>query len=323
MKAIRVTDSGGPEVLVYEDRSDPTPGENDLLVATDAISVNFIDLYRREGRYPQPPPGVPGEEGSGRVIAVGSGVSEFSVGDKVAWTTVMGSYAEKVIVSVEKAIHVPEGIDMQTAAAALVIGMTAHYLVYDSYKVKEGDTLLVHAAAGGVGSILVRMIKSLGGRVIGTVSTESKEKSARENGADEVIRYDRIKDWPAEVRRLTDGKGVDAVYDGVAAATYKGSIASLRMRGTLVLFGGASGPVPPFDIMELAWAGSLTLTRPYLEHFRATREEFLWRANDVFQGILDNKFGVTIGGTYPLAQAADAHRDLASRNAKGKLLLIP
>ena len=323
MKAIRVTASGGPEVLVYEERADPVPASGELLVVTEAIGVNFIDLYRREGRYPQPAPGVPGEEGAGRVLAAGSNVADFKPGDRIAWTTVMGSYAEKVLVPAEKAIHVPEGLDMQTAAAALVIGMTAHYLVHDSYKVKKGDTLLVHAAAGGVGSILVRMIKALGGRVIGTVSTEEKERLARENGADEVIRYDLIEDWPAEVRRLTNGKGVDAVYDGVAAATYKGSIASLRMRGTLVIFGGASGPVPPFDIMELAWAGSLTLTRPYLEHFRATREEFLWRATEVFQGIIDGKFNVSIGGTYPLSKAADAHRDLGSRRAMGKLLLIP
>lgn len=323
MHAIRVTKSGGPKVMVFEERPDPTPGKGQLLVETEAIGVNFIDLYRREGRYPQPDPGVPGEEGAGKIIAVGDGVREYKVGDRIAWTTVMGSYAEKVLVPAEKAIHVPENMDMQTAAAALVIGMTAHYLVHDSYKVKKGDTLLVHAAAGGVGSILVRMIKAMGGRVIGTVSSAEKEKLARENGADEVIRYDQVEDWPAEVRRLTDGIGVDAVYDGVAAATYKGSIASLRVRGTIVLFGGASGAVPPFDIMELAWAGSLTLTRPYLEHFRATREEFLWRANDVFKGILNNEFGVTIGGTYPLSKAAEAHRDLGSRKAMGKLLLIP
>ncbi|MGE0171931.1 MAG: quinone oxidoreductase [Oligoflexales bacterium] len=323
MKAIRVTAKGGPEVLKYEERPDPAPGAGQLLVKTDAISVNFIDLYRREGRYPQPPPGVPGEEGSGKVVEVGAGVTGFKPGDRVAWTTVMGSYAEKVLVPADMAIHVPKGMDMQTAAASLVIGMTAHYLVYDSYKVKSGDTLLVHAAAGGVGSILVRMIKAMGGKVIGTVSTAEKEKLARANGADEVIRYDLVKEWPAEVRRLTNNQGVHAVYDGVAAATFKGSLASLRTRGTMVLYGGASGPVPPFDIMELAWGGSLTITRPYLEHFRATREEFLWRANEVFQGIQQGKFSVTIGGTYPLEKAADAHRDLGSRRAMGKLLLIP
>jgi NADPH2:quinone reductase len=308
---------------VYEERPDPKPGVGQLLVKTEAIGVNFIDLYRREGRYPQPAPGVPGEEGSGLVLEVGPGVTEFAPGDLVAWTTVMGSYAERVLVPEEKAIRVPEKMDMRTAAASLVIGMTAHYLVNDSYKVKPGDTLLVHAAAGGVGSILVRMIKSMGGKVIGTVSSAGKEELARANGVDEVIRYDLVEDWPTEVRRLTGGKGVDAVYDGVAKDTFKGSIASLRTRGTLVLYGGASGPVPPFDVMDLAWNGSLTLTRPYLEHFRATREEFLWRAGEVFNGILGGKFSVTIGATYPLARAADAHLDLGSRKAMGKLLLIP
>jgi NADPH2:quinone reductase len=201
--------------------------------------------------------------------------------------------------------------------------MTAHYLIHSSYQVKKGDTLLVHACAGGVGLLLVQMIKALGGRVIGTVSTEAKEKVAREYGADEIIRYDEVGDLAARVRELTHGKGVEAVYDGVGAKTFDASLASLAMRGTLVLFGGASGPVPPLDVMRLAWGGSLTLTRPYLEHFRATREEFLWRAGEVFRAILDKKLRITIGGTYPLARAADAHRDLSGRQTMGKLLLIP
>ncbi len=323
MNAIVVKNPGGPEVLKYVERPDLTPGQGQILVRPEAIGVNFIDIYRREGRYPQPAPGVPGEEGAGRVLAVGPGVQGFAAGDRVAWTTVLGSYATQVLVPAEKAILVPEGIDLQTAAAALVQGMTAHYLVNDSYRVKKGDTLLVHAAAGGVGLLLVQTIKALGARVIGTVSSVEKEKAARAFGADEIIRYDEVKDLAAEVRRLTGGEGVDAVYDSVGAATFEASLASVRTRGSVVLFGGASGPVPPFDVMKLAWAGSLTLTRPYLEHFRATREEFVWRAGEVFQRVLNKNLKITIGGTFPLADASEAHRALASRRTMGKLLLIP
>lgn len=323
MHVIEVQTVGGPEVLNYIERPALTPSAGQLLVEADAIGVNFIDIYRREGRYPLPLPGVPGEEGSGRVIAVGPDTVGFAPGDRIAWTTVLGSYATHVLVPVEKAIHVPDGIDMHTAAAALVQGMTAHYLVHSSYQVKENDTLLVHAAAGGVGLLLVQMIKALGGRVIGTVSSAEKENIARQYGADEIIRYDITNDVAAQVRDFTDGKGVHAVYDGVGAATFDASLASLRTRGTLVLFGGASGAVPPLDVMRLAWGGSLTLTRPYLEHFRATREEFYWRASEVFQNILDQKLKITIGGTYPLSKASEAHRDLASRKTIGKLLLLP
>ncbi len=323
MHVIEVKSAGGPEVLSYVERPDRSPGPGQLLVESDAIGVNFIDIYRREGRYPMPPPGVPGEEGSGRVLAAGSDTNGFRPGDRVAWTTVLGSYATRVIVPAEKAILVPEEIDMKTAAAALVQGMTAHYLVNSSYKVQKGDTLLVHAAAGGVGLLLVQMIKALGGKVIGTVSTAEKEQVARENGADEIIRYDQVKDLAARVRQLTDGRGVDAVYDSVGAATFEISLTCLRTRGTLVLFGGASGPVPPFDVMKLAWGGSLTLTRPYLEHFRATREEFCWRANEVFRGVLDHKLKIRIGGTYPLSNAREAHQELAGRRTMGKLLLLP
>jgi NADPH2:quinone reductase len=323
MHGIVVTGPGGPEVMKYVELPNPVAGEDQIVVETEAIGVNYIDIYRREGRYPQPPPGVPGEEGSGRVLAVGPNTVGFKVGDRVAWTTVLGSYATQVLVPGWRAIVVPDGIDMQTAAAALVHGMTAHYLIHDSYKAKAGDTLLVHAAAGGVGLLLVQMLKALGARVIGTVSSEAKEQAARAFGADEIIRYDQVSDLAAEVRRLTDGKGVDAVYDGVGAATFEASLASLRVRGTMVLFGGASGAVPPFDVMKLAWGGSLTLTRPYMEHFRATREEFLWRANEVFQGILDGKLKITIDSTYPLPNAPEAHAKLASRQTMGKLLLIP
>ena len=320
MNIIEVTEVGGPEVMKYVERPTPAPGARQMLVEADAIGVNFIDIYRREGRYPLPLPGPPGEEGSGRVVAVGPETTEFKPEDRVAWTTVLGSYGSHVVVPVEKAIHVPDDIAMDVAAAALVQGMTAHYLVHDSYVVKPGDTLLVHAAAGGVGLLLVQMIKRKGGRVIGTVSSAEKEQLARSFGADEIIRYD---DFGKRVRELTAGKGVDAVYDSVGAATFDESLTCVRKRGTLVVFGGASGAVPPFDIMKLAWGGSLTLTRPYLEHFRATKEEFQWRANEVFRDVIAGTLKITIGGRYPLANAADAHRDLKSRRTSGKLLLLP
>jgi NADPH2:quinone reductase len=323
MHAIIVREPGGPEVMHLEERPDPVPGEGQILVETDAIGVNYIDIYRREGRYPQPEPRIPGEEGSGRVVAAGPKALDFKAGDRVAWTTVLGSYATRVLVPAYRAIHVPDGMDMRTAAAALVHGMTAHYLINESYKVKAGDTLLVHAAAGGVGLLLVQTIKARGGRVLGTVSSEAKEQRARAHGADEIIRYDQVADLAAEVKRLTNGEGVHAVYDGVGAATFEASLASLRLRGTMVIYGGASGPVPPFDVMKLAWGGSLTLTRPYMEHFRATREEFEWRAGEVFKGVLDGTLKLTIDCTFPLAQAPEAHAALASRRTMGKVLLLP
>ncbi|KGS04273.1 quinone oxidoreductase family protein [Burkholderia sp. ABCPW 111] len=323
MQAIEIRETGGPDVLDYVTRAERDPGEGEVLVELAAAGVNFIDLYRREGRYPMPLPGTPGEEGAGRVLAVGPNVKRFKPGERVAWTTVMGSYATRVIVPEDKAIVVPDGIDLRTAAAALVQGMTAHYLVHDSYRAREGDVVLVHAAAGGVGLLLTQWLKRRGARVIGTVSTEEKAALARSNGADDVILHHARDDLAAEVRRLTDGKGVHAVYDGIGAATFDASLASLRTRGTLVIFGGASGPVPPVDVMRLLWGGSLTLTRPYLEHFRATVDEFLWRAGEVFDGILNDTLKIRIGGTYPLAEARRAHADLAARKTTGKLLLVP
>lgn len=323
MKAIEVRETGGPEVLRPVDRPDPVPGEGEVLAELAAAGVNFIDLYRREGRYPLPLPAVPGEEGSGRVLATGPGVTRFAPGDRIAWTTVLGSYATKVVVPQEKAIAVPDAIDLTTAAAALVQGMTAHYLVHDSYPARAGQTVLVHAAAGGVGLLLTQMLKRRGVRVIGTVSTEEKAERARRNGVDEVIRYTRVPDLAAEVRGLTGGEGVHAVYDGVGAPTFDAGLDSLRTRGTMVLFGGAGGPVPPVDVMRLLWGGSLTLTRPYLEHFRATTEEFERRAGAVFAGITDRTLDITIGGSYPLAEARRAHQDLAARRTSGKLLLVP
>ncbi|MEV4502503.1 quinone oxidoreductase family protein [Streptomyces klenkii] len=324
MRAIEIRETGGPEVQLYVERPGPgQPGEGQILVELAAAGVNFIDLYRREGRYPLPVPCVPGEEGSGVVLATGPGVTRFAPGDRVAWTTVLGSYAERVLVPEDKAIAVPDGIDLRTAGGVLVHGMTAHFLAHDSYPARAGETVLVHAAAGGVGLLLTRMLGRRGARVIGTVSTEEKERTARANGCDEVIRSTATDDLAAEVRALTGGEGVHAVYDGVGAATFDASLDSLRTRGTLVLFGGASGAVPPFDVMRLLWGGSLTLTRPYLEHFRATAEEFETRAGEVFRGLLDGTLTFTVAGTYPLAEAHRAHTDLASRATSGKLLLVP
>ncbi|GAA0432432.1 quinone oxidoreductase [Streptomyces luteireticuli] len=324
MHAIEIRETGGPEVQLYVEKPDPdAPGEGQILVELAAAGVNFIDLYRREGRYPLPVPCVPGEEGSGTVLAVGPGVTRFRPGDRVAWTTVLGSYATRVLVPEEKAIVVPDDIDLPTAGGVLVHGMTAHFLAHDSYPAREGETVLVHAAAGGVGQLLTQMLTRRGVRVIGTVSTEEKEKLARAHGADEVIRYTETDDLAGEVRRLTGGEGVHAVYDGVGAATFDASLDSLRTRGTLVLYGGASGAVPPVDVMRLLWGGSLTLTRPYLEHFRATTEEFERRAGEVFAGIADGTLRFTVARTYPLAEAHRAHTDLASRSTTGKLLLVP
>ncbi|HEY9723302.1 MAG TPA: quinone oxidoreductase [Oscillatoriaceae cyanobacterium] len=325
MQAIVVREPGGPEVMHLVEMPDPVPGEGEILVETDAIGVNYIDIYRREGRYPQPEPRIPGEEGSGRVVAVGPNALDFRVGDRVVWTTVLGSYSTRVLVPAYRAVHVPDGLDMQTAAAALVHGMTCHYLINDSYVVKKGDTLLVHAAAGGVGLLLVQTIKARGAKVIGTVSSDAKEQLARAHGADEIIRYDRVKieDLASEVKRLNGGEGVHAVYDGVGRVTFDASLASLRLRGTMVLYGGASGPVPPFDPMRLAWGGSLTLTRPYMEHFRHTREEFEWRAGEVFKAVQDGSMKLHIDSTYPLADAPKAHAALASRKTMGKVLLLP
>ena len=323
MHAIEIRETGGPEVLRYTERAAPEPGEGQVLVRLAAAGVNFIDLYRREGRYPLDVPAVPGEEGSGHVLAVGPGVTRFAPGDLIAWTTVMGSYAEQVVVPQDKAIKVPDGIDPLTAAAALVQGMTAHYLVNDCYRARAGETVLLHAAAGGVGLLLTQMLRQRGVRVIGTVSTEEKAKLARDNGVDEVVRHGEVADLAAHVRSLTGGEGVHAVYDGIGAATFDAGLASLRVRGTMVVFGGASGPVPPVDVMRLLWGGSLTLTRPYLEHFRATYEEFTRRAGQVFDGIADGSLRITVGAVHPLAEAWRAHEELGSRRTTGKLLLVP
>ncbi|MEU4741614.1 quinone oxidoreductase [Actinosynnema sp. NPDC023658] len=321
-KAVVVRTPGGPDALEFTDVEAKSPGAGELLVDVAAAGVNFIDCYHREGRYPLPLPFGPGLEGTGRVSAVGPDVTGFAVGDRVAWSQALGSYAEQAVVTVGNAVAVPDGVDDDTAGALLLQGLTAHYLVASTYPVQEGDTVLVHAAAGGVGLLLVQLAKARGARVIGTVSTEAKEALAREAGADEVIRYD-LADFAPVVRELTDGVGVAAVYDGVGATTFDGSLASLRPRGTLALFGASSGAVPPFDPMRLNHAGSVFLTRPSLAAYVATREELEWRAGELFAAVADGALTVRIGGRYPLAEAQRAHEDLEGRRTTGKLLLVP
>ncbi|QQQ74435.1 quinone oxidoreductase [Saccharothrix sp. 6-C] len=321
-KAVVVRATGGPEALEFTDVAAKSPGAGELLVDVAAAGVNFIDCYHREGRYPLALPFGPGQEGVGRVSAVGPDVTGVAVGDRVAWAQTIGSYAEQAVVPVKDAVPVPEGVDDDTAGALLLQGLTAHYLVASTYPARKGDTVLVHAAAGGVGLLLVQLAKARGARVIGTVSTEEKEALAREAGADEVIRYDRV-DFVPEVRRLTDGVGVAAVYDGVGATTFDGSLASLKPRGTLALFGASSGAVPPFDPLRLNNAGSVFLTRPSLGAHVATPEERQWRTGELFAAVLDGSLKVRIGGRYPLAEARRAHEDLEARRTTGKLLLLP
>jgi NADPH2:quinone reductase len=314
--------TGGPEALEFTDVAAKSPGAGELLVDVAAAGVNFIDCYHREGRYPLELPFGLGLEGTGRVSAVGPDVTGFAVGDRVAWAQALGSYAEQAVVPVKDAVPVPDGVDDDTAGALLLQGLTAHYLVASTYPVQKGDTVLVHAAAGGVGLLLVQLAKARGARVIGTVSTEAKEALAREAGADEVIRYDRT-DFAPVVRELTGGAGVAAVYDGVGATTFDGSLASLRPRGVLALVGGSSGAVPPFDPMRLNQAGSVFLTRPSLGAHVATREELEWRAGELFAAVAGGSLTVRVGGRYPLADARRAHEDLEGRRTTGKLLLVP
>lgn len=321
-KAVVVRATGGPEALEFTDVEAKSPGPGELLVDVAAAGVNFIDCYHREGRYPLPLPFGLGQEGAGRVSAIGPDVTGFAVGDRVAWAQSLGSYAEQAVVPARGAVPVPDGVDDDTAGALLLQGLTAHYLIASAYPAQKDDTVLVHAAAGGVGLLLVQLAKARGARVIGTVSTAAKEELAREAGADEVIRYDQV-DFAPEVRELTDGVGVAAVYDGVGATTFDGSLASLKPRGVLVLFGASSGAVPPLDPMRLNKAGSVFLTRPSLAAYVATREEQEWRTGELFAAVLDGSLAVRIGGRYPLAEARRAHEDLEGRRTTGKLLLIP
>jgi NADPH:quinone reductase len=322
MKTILVKELGGPEKMELAEVPRPQPGPEQALIRLGAIGVNFVDIYFRIGRYKADLPMTLGSEGAGTVEAIGPGVSEVAVGDRVAWTMQRGSYAEYALVPSSILVKIPDHVSFETAAAVMLQGMTAHYLTHSTYALKSGDTCLVHAAAGGTGALLVQMAKMRGARVLGTVSTEEKAKIARGAGADETIRYTE-KDFAAEVKRLTDSRGVDVVYDSVGQSTFDKSLDSLRPRGVLALFGQSSGAVPPFDLNVLNGKGSLFVTRPSLAHHLLTREELLWRAGDVLGWIETGKLKLRIERTYPLAEAAAAHRDLESRRTAGKLLLIP
>ena len=322
MQAIQVSEVGGPEVLTLADLPIPSPKANEAVVQIKAAGVNFIDVYIREGRYPTPLPFVSGQEAAGVVTELGSDVTTLQRGDRVAYTSVLGSYAVYAAVPASRLVKFPDELDFEQAAAAMLQGMTAHYLLYSSYKLQRGETALIHAAAGGVGLLLVQMAKRIGARVIATAGTHDKAQLARDAGADECIVYTES-DFEVETKRLTNGEGVHVVYDGVGKATFDRDLNVLRPRGYLVLFGGSSGAVPPFDLIALSQKGSLFITRPTLAHYTATREELEWRANDVLQMIVRGELKLRIHGKYPLGEAAQAHRDLEGRKTTGKLLLIP
>jgi NADPH:quinone reductase len=327
MRAVVAREAGGPEVLSYEELPDPSPGRGQLLVWVAAAGINFIDIYRRSGVYAMTYPHVVGVEGAGTVEAVGDGVEGFAVGDQVCWCEAPGSYAEFALVDATKAVAVPVGLDLNIAAALPLQGMTAHYLVTSTFRVQPGHDILLHAGAGGVGLLATELAVARGGRVITTVSSQDKSALSKGAGAAETIDYavmsDITTELPAVVRAVTDGQGVHVVYDGVGRTTFEASLASLRPRGLLVLFGGASGQVPPFDLQRLSAAGSLYVSRPTLVHYLATREELEWRAAEVFGAAVAGTLNVRIGATYPLAEAADAHRAMEGRATTGKVLLIP
>src|SRR6266849_1430422 len=321
MKAIQVLQKGGPEALSYVDLPAPSPKPNEALVKISAAGINYIDVQFREGRYPIAFPFICGLEASGTVSEIGSDVKDFKPGDRVAYTGITGSYAEYAAIPADRLVRVPAGITFEQAAAAMLQGMTAHYLVNSTYPLKKGETALIHAAAGGVGLLLVQMAKNIGARVIGTVGSPDKAKLAREAGADEVINYTQ-QDFETETKRLTDGKGVHAVYDGVGQSTFEKDLNVLRPRGYLVLFGASSGPVAPVDPVKLLQKGSLFLTRPTLAHHIATREELEQRATDVLNMISNGRLKLRIAHVYKLHEAQQAHRDLEGRKTTGKLLLI-
>jgi NADPH2:quinone reductase len=322
MNAIRVSHFGGPKVLELVDVGTPQPKAAEALVKVTVAGVNSIDAQFRDGRLHTPLPFIPGQEGAGVVTAVGPQAKFVKVGDRVAWSGTLGSYAEYVAAPEEHLVPVPDTISDEQATAAMVHGLTAHYLVNDAHKLKPGETALIHAAAGGVGLLLVEMAHAMGARVIGTTSSDEKAKLAREAGADEVVVFTK-QDFEAEVKRLTGGKGVDVVYDGVGKDTFEKNLNVMRLRGMLVLYGMSSGPVPPVDPAKLSEKGSLYMARTTLAHFTASRDELLARTRDLFRMIGEGKLKMKIAQKYPLAEAAQAHRDLESRQLTGKLLLIP
>lgn len=323
MRAVIVEQTGGPEALTLVEQEAPRPGAGEVLVDVAASGVNFIDIYQRSGAYPLPLPFVAGSEGSGTVAEIGEGVEGLASGDRVAWAMVPGTgYAEQVVVPAVKLVPVPEGVELATAAAAMLQGMTAHYLVNSTFEARQGQTALVTAAAGGVGLLLCQMLREKGVRVIGTVGSAEKGELAKAHGADEVVLY-REEDLVETVERLTSQEGVDVVYDGVGKDTFEAGLTLLRPRGMMVLFGAASGPVDPVDPQSLNAGGSLFLTRPSLAHYAADREELLWRAGDVLGAVADDRLQIRVGGRYPLAGAQQAHEDLEGGRTTGKLLLLP
>jgi NADPH2:quinone reductase len=322
MKAIRVHQFGAADVMQYEDAPTPEPKAGEVRIKLAATGLNFIDIYHRSGAYSMPTPFIPGQEGAGTVDAVGAGVTDLRVGDRVAYPLHMASYAEYVVIPAERTVPVPATIDFETAVAAMLQGMTAHYYATSTYPIQPGDKVLVHAAAGGVGQLLVQIAKLRGGWVVGTVSSEEKAQIAKAAGADEVIRYTE-EDFEAETKRLTGGRGVDVVYDSVGKTTFDKSLNCLRPRGYMVLCGQASGAVDPINPQILNRLGSLYLTRPSLGHHIATRQELLGRADDLFNWSSEGKVTFKIDKSYPLAQAAEAHRYMEARMTKGKVLLIP
>jgi NADPH2:quinone reductase len=321
MKAVFIDTPGGADQLRYADVPTPTPGKGQALVKIAVSGVNFIDVYFRIGLYKADPPVTLGMEAAGVVEAVGEGVTDVKPGDRVAYAMARGSYAEYAVVPAWQLVPIPDSLDFQSAAATMLQGMTAHYLTHSTWPLKAGETCLVHAAAGGVGLLLIQIAKMLGAKVIGTVGTDDKAVLAKEAGADHVVVYTRD-DFQAEARAFTGGKGVDVVYDSVGASTFIKSLDSLRPRGMMVTFGNASGPVPPMEPLLLNQKGSLFLTRPSLGHYAGTREELLWRAGDLFRWIGEGKLKLRVEHKYPLADAAQAHRDLEGRKTTGKLLLL-
>jgi NADPH:quinone reductase len=322
VKAILVQTVGGPEQLEIREVPTPAPGPGQALVKVEAIGVNFIDVYYRTGLYKSPAPVQIGMEGSGTVASLGPGVNEVAVGDRVAWAGPRGSYAECAVVPASQLIKIPDHVDFKTAAAVMLQGMTAHYLTKSTYPLKQGDVVLLHAAAGGVGLLLIQMAKMVGARVLGTVSTQAKADLALEAGADAVIFYSR-QDFEPEVKRLTDGRGVDVAYDSVGQATFMKSLICLRPRGMMVSFGQSSGPVPAVEPLTLSQMGSLFLTRPVLMHYTGTRLELLWRADDVLGWVASGQLKVRIDRVYKLSEAPQAHMDLEGRKTSGKVLLVP
>jgi NADPH:quinone reductase len=320
MRAVRVERNGGPEVLTVREIDPPKPEPGEVVIDVAASGVNFADVYQRTGLYQVPLPFTLGQEGAGTVSAVGADVHGVAVGDRVGWSSVNGSYAEQAAVPADRVVPLPDRVDPETAAAVLVQGVTAQYLVRSTYPVRPGDDVLVHAAAGGVGMMLTQIVKHLGGRVIGTASTSEKAERARAAGADVVVGYDDIVD---AVRDFTDGEGVAVAYDGVGAATFDASLASLRIRGYLVTFGNASGPVPAFAPLRLMQAGSVFVTRPTLVHYLRDRAELLERAEEVLGWVADGTIDVLVSGRYALDEAARAHEDLEARRTTGKLLIVP